>query len=37
MFIRILVRRVLSSRRILEVERGEVEIMNMRFRIEGNV
>jgi hypothetical protein len=37
MFIRMLVREVLSLRRIREAKRGGVEIMNMKLRMEGNV
>jgi hypothetical protein len=37
MFIRMLVKTVLSLRRMREDEEREVEIMNMKLRIEGNV
>jgi len=37
MFIRMLLKTVLSLRRMREDEEGEVEIMNMKLRMEGNV
>jgi hypothetical protein len=37
MFIRMLVKTVLSLRRMREDEEGEVEIMNKKLRIEGNI